>query len=457
MKPRFAVLLALATLALAGPALAQAPARGPDSVIAEARMRTPAELDELFGPVALYPDALIAVILPAATKPVDIVMAVRYLQDGGNPSRIDDQPWDDSVRAVAHHRETLEWLDSNLLWTRDVAEAFVVQPDDVMRSIQRLRRAAYNAGTLQNTAQQKLIVDADEIRIVPADPEVIYVPRYDTRVVYVERPIYHHQPLITFGIGYSVGSWLRYDCDWRHRRIFVIDHGWNWHTNRDWRYTRFYRGPFHFSSHWRHWNAPTRSHFYGSYYNRYRSYYPGNDHRRYEPRHVSPPPAHRPSYSRDRDRDGDRYRGNDRDRRPDYRRSFNSEPAPVAAPAPEVRRPTAPDYRGNAQRQRPEYRDGDRRPANVRPAPAFNPPPAVRVADSAPQVNVPARNPRFGANPDASSAPRVRSSEPRPPAPAPAAERSERSSGRQDRDDNSGPRHAPRSGGIDRPLQQHER
>lgn len=465
MKPRLAVFLAFIALVLAGLATAQTPPAGRDAVIGEGRVRTAAELDDLLGPVALYPDALVAVILPAATKPIDIVMAVRYLQNGGSPSRIELQPWDDSVRALAHYRETLEWLDTNLLWTRDVAEAFVIQPEDVMRSIQRLRRVAYNAGTLQNTAQHKLIVEADEIRIVPADPEVIYVPRYDTRVAYVERPVHYSSPVVSFGIGYSVGSWLRYDCDWSHRRLFVIDDGWHWHTNHDWRYTRFYRGPSHYRSHWTHWSAPTRAHFHGSYYNRYRSYYPGNSPRHYEPRHVAPPPAHRPGYSdrhHDRGRHHDRDRHHDDNRRSGFRRDYDSRPAPVAAPAPEVRRPAAPDFRGSVQRQRPEYRGQDRREGARLVSPGFTPP-AARVVEStprpAPTVSVPDRNPRFGANP-APRPPVAVPSAPRSEAPvvrsAPTPTRAEPSVSRDNRRDDSGPRHAPRSGAIERPLRMHE-
>ena len=36
---------------------------------------TPEQLDELVAPIALYPDPLVALILPAATAPGDIVLA----------------------------------------------------------------------------------------------------------------------------------------------------------------------------------------------------------------------------------------------------------------------------------------------------------------------------------------------------------------------------------------------
>src|SRR5580692_2590457 len=52
------------------------------------------QLDQLLGPIALYPDPLIAIILPAATSPDELVMADRYVSGGGDPNQIDQQPWD---------------------------------------------------------------------------------------------------------------------------------------------------------------------------------------------------------------------------------------------------------------------------------------------------------------------------------------------------------------------------
>ena len=62
-----------------------------------------AQLDQLLGPIALYPDPLIAQILPASTFPTQIVLADRYVSGGGDPNRIDQQPWDPSVQALARY------------------------------------------------------------------------------------------------------------------------------------------------------------------------------------------------------------------------------------------------------------------------------------------------------------------------------------------------------------------
>src|ERR1035437_9296816 len=68
-----------------------------------------AQLDQLLGPIALYPDPLIAQILPAATVPTQIVLADRYVTGGGNPNQIDQQPWDPSAQALAGSPGALKW------------------------------------------------------------------------------------------------------------------------------------------------------------------------------------------------------------------------------------------------------------------------------------------------------------------------------------------------------------
>ena len=77
------------------------------------------QLDQLLGPIALYPDPLIAQILPASTLPTQIVLADRYVSGGGDPNQIDQQPWDASVQALARYPNVLKWMDDNLNWTTE--------------------------------------------------------------------------------------------------------------------------------------------------------------------------------------------------------------------------------------------------------------------------------------------------------------------------------------------------
>ncbi|RIK65800.1 MAG: hypothetical protein DCC65_11735 [Planctomycetota bacterium] len=50
------------------------------------------ELRNIFGPIALYPDVLLAQMLTAATVPNDIVQADRWLKTNPDPSTLLPQP-----------------------------------------------------------------------------------------------------------------------------------------------------------------------------------------------------------------------------------------------------------------------------------------------------------------------------------------------------------------------------
>ncbi|TSK08950.1 MAG: DUF3300 domain-containing protein [Geobacter sp.] len=183
----------------------------------------PEELDDLLAPIALYADPLIAQILPAATFVDQIHDAARYVRFYGNTPDIDYQSWDISVRAVAHYPQILYMMDREYQWTASLGQAYIEQPQDVMDSIQRLRRWAYDQGNLYSTRQQEVFFDGDMLRIVPARPQYVYVPVYDPYVVYVER-FYPATPAISFGVAFTLGPWLNRDCDWRRHRVYY--HGW---------------------------------------------------------------------------------------------------------------------------------------------------------------------------------------------------------------------------------------
>lgn len=205
----------------------------PTAAQTETRQLNPEELGQLLSPIALYPDALIAIILPASTVPSDVVLGARYLAANGNPDLAGRQSWDDSVKSLVRYPEVLAWLDKNLEWTASLGEAFVEQPADVMNAIQSLRQQARAAGNLKDMEQQKVVVEEKIIRIVPADPQVIYVPQYNPEVVYVQS--YGPDPLLTFGIGFAVGAWLNCDFDWnRHRFYRGSWQGWDHGRNNGW-------------------------------------------------------------------------------------------------------------------------------------------------------------------------------------------------------------------------------
>jgi Protein of unknown function (DUF3300) len=210
------------------PGIAQttsAPAPAVSATAEEPAPLTPAQIDQLLAPIALHPDPLVAIILPASTYPADIVLAARFVAAGGGPETFDAQAWDDSVKALARHPELLKWMDENLDWTRQIGAAFLRQPAEVLTGTQRLRAAARAAGNLTDTPEQTVVVESQAIRIVPARHDIIHVPIYDPLWVYRPRAVnfYHPAPLIRFSTGYRTGSWLSYHCDWGYNTVVVIN------------------------------------------------------------------------------------------------------------------------------------------------------------------------------------------------------------------------------------------
>jgi hypothetical protein len=230
------ILLALSLLAPLGLAAQSpddaAPALGAATA---APVRRTAEIEQLVAPIALYPDALVALILPAANSPADIVLAARQVRaTGSDRSQIEHRSWDESVKSLTSYPEVLQWMDENLQWTKQIGEAFAEQPVDVMQAIQRLRAKARAAGMLVDTPQQIVLSESEVIRIVPAQASTIYVPYYQPEVVFVDRPVFVSRPLVGFGVGVAVGSWLAFDCDWRRHTIWVSSRHRPW-SGHDWR------------------------------------------------------------------------------------------------------------------------------------------------------------------------------------------------------------------------------
>ena len=90
----------------------------------ESEKFTEAQLDELVGPIALYPDVLIAQILPASTHEIDIVQAARFLQNHEgdlDEATIKGLSWDPSVLALMHYPAVINYPD--ITWAPADADA----------------------------------------------------------------------------------------------------------------------------------------------------------------------------------------------------------------------------------------------------------------------------------------------------------------------------------------------
>jgi len=187
-------------------------------------MYSNAELDEILAPIALYPDPLIAQILPAATYPDQLFDAIDFTRQGGRSRDIDRQDWDVSVKAVAYYPTVLKMMADNPDWTTALGQAYVDEPGYVMRSIQRLRARARQHGYLSTNRYQRVYADSGYIRVVPVQPRYIYVPQYDSQV-YVQKRSSDTSNLISFGLGLLIGAWLNRDIDYGHQRVYY--HGWD--------------------------------------------------------------------------------------------------------------------------------------------------------------------------------------------------------------------------------------
>jgi Protein of unknown function (DUF3300) len=84
------------------PAAPEAPPPAPPPVAETLPVFKAEQLDQLLAPIALYPDALLAQILMAATYPLDVVEADRWRQDRAHANlqgaqlaaAIEAEPWD---------------------------------------------------------------------------------------------------------------------------------------------------------------------------------------------------------------------------------------------------------------------------------------------------------------------------------------------------------------------------
>src|SRR5262245_59607187 len=233
------------------PAATNQPAQGPPEGTpapppAAAAQRSAAELEKLAMPIALHPDPLIAIILPASVYPVEVVQAARFVKDTNNIAKVDQQSWDDNVKAVAKFPDVIAMMDTNLEWTVQLGQAFVDQPKELMDTIQALRLKAKNAGALQSSAQQVVTVTNEvvmqtnvtqvvtvtnqTVQVQPSNPEVVYVPSYPPTVYYpppgyVYNPV---APLVTFGVGMAVGAVIANNCDWHGGGVYVGPRGAFW-------------------------------------------------------------------------------------------------------------------------------------------------------------------------------------------------------------------------------------
>jgi uncharacterized membrane protein YgcG len=214
---------------------------------------SPDELNQLVAPIALYPDALVAQIVAAASYPTEVVEADRWIQQNSNLNEeelakaADSQSWDPSVKALTQFPSVLATMDKNLSWTSALGDAYVNQPQKVLDAVQAMRQRAQQAGNLKSTPQESVTDEGQAIVIQPTDPDVVYLPEYDPWDVYGEPLEFYPDwvglpgafvgPGIAFGLGIGVGvfggfgwGWHHWGADWHGRDVTYNHNTYNSHS-----------------------------------------------------------------------------------------------------------------------------------------------------------------------------------------------------------------------------------
>jgi hypothetical protein len=161
-------------------------AQAPVAATGVAAAPSPAQLEKLVDRIALYPDDLVSIILPASTNPLQLVQADRFLDKRKKDPKLPvDDKWDDAVKSLLNYPDVVKMMSADLDWTTDLGEAVVANQGAVLEAIQVFRRKTQAVGNLKSDAKQTVVVEKEVIKIVPADPQVIYVPQYNPSTVVV--------------------------------------------------------------------------------------------------------------------------------------------------------------------------------------------------------------------------------------------------------------------------------
>ncbi|MDN3653083.1 DUF3300 domain-containing protein [Thalassotalea ponticola] len=223
-----------------------------------------AELEQMLAPIALYPDSVLTHILVAATYPIEVIQAERFVRANPNLTnqqlidKGEQQQWDPSVIALMPFADVLRRLSEQLAWTEQLGNAFLASEADVLAAVQRLRQRAIDAGTINDMDNMRISQSGKTIIIEPVEQQIVYVPYYDTRVIYGNWHWPHYPPVY-----------------WHHHASHLVHH-----------YSPFYWSPaVHIAEGWfifgLHWNLhhvivrhhTHHSHYYRHYYKRHHKYY----------------------------------------------------------------------------------------------------------------------------------------------------------------------------------------
>jgi hypothetical protein len=175
------------------------PTQNPVAAGAQAAPLPTGTLDQLLAPIALYPDALLAQMLMSATDPVKITELDAWLTTNQTlkGTALQDAAvkagFDASFVALTLFPQVVAKMADQIAWTKVLGQAFTSDKSAVFASIQKLRAQAQKVGTLKSSAQQevetKKTADGQDVIVIePTNPQIVYVPQYNTQVVYTQPP-----------------------------------------------------------------------------------------------------------------------------------------------------------------------------------------------------------------------------------------------------------------------------
>jgi hypothetical protein len=233
-----------------------------------------ASLDQILAPIALYPDTLLSHILIAATYPLEVVQTDRWRQanlDLNEQQVLDavaDKDWDPSIQALAPFTALLQTLSQDLDWLQALGNGFLANEQQVLSSIQTLRQKAYAQGNLKNNEYLEVQQQQDQIVIQNVVKQRVYIPYYDTRLVYGNwwwnnHPPYHwHSPrhyVWNAGVYWSPHFSIRPSfyfggVHWKSRHL-VANYGLRGHNYRTWNNHRWHNSHSNKSN----WHNPRHS------------------------------------------------------------------------------------------------------------------------------------------------------------------------------------------------------
>lgn len=179
--------LALLFAASASIAAAQPSTPTPAAGSAQAAaVAVPTANETLVSRIALYPDDLIAIVLPATTFPLQVIEASRYLDNRAKDASLPvKDSWDASVKSLLNYPTVIKAMNDDLEWMQALGDAVTKDQTAMLAAVQSYRRKVYAAGNLKTDEKQRVVIEENIITIAPANPQVIYVPVYNPSTIMV--------------------------------------------------------------------------------------------------------------------------------------------------------------------------------------------------------------------------------------------------------------------------------